>query len=440
MRELRNDRGSGWGCRVLSASREAEPLKNDALEGLRGIAALGVVFSHLLFSLFPYLANNMVPNSNIPQAFGWESIAIQPIFSVFYNGSFAVSIFFVLSGYVLTKKFYETGDTRVLYSGAVKRYPRLVIPASVSVFFAWTLLSAGAMNNDLIPVLGSAGWPYGQYHEPVSFVEAVRMAFVGAPLLGETALNNPLWTIRIELLGSLFLFAAYAIGGTKRPVVAFLAYLLMVLLTNWANTSIVHFIAIFGGSLLNRPLNLSRISWYLIAAGLIGGGFDYSEFYAWVPVMGGEEKLVMNTLGAVLLVAGVLANPAFAARLASKAPVVLGGVSYSSYLVHWPIICSFSFGTLYVLKLKLGLDHQTAALIVLTSTLAFVLVAAACFERHVDAPATRLASNLARRLMRPAAVAAQAKAVSSALGDDLRELRRGSQGGIWRHPSRESEP
>ncbi|ETA71809.1 hypothetical protein MesloDRAFT_0664 [Mesorhizobium japonicum R7A] len=214
----------------------------------------------------------------------------------------------------------------------------------------------------------------------------------------------------------------------------------MVLLTNWANISIVHFIAIFGGSLLNRPHNLSKISWYLIAAGLIGGGFDYSEFYAWVPVMGGEEKLIMNTLGAVLLVAGTLANPAFAARSASKAPVFLGRVSYSSYLIHWPIICSFSFGMLYVLKLQLGLDHQTAALIVLASTLAFVLVAATCFERYVDAPATRLASNLARRLMRPAAVAVQAKAGSSALGDDLWELRRGGLGGMWRHPNQESEP
>ncbi|WP_410010430.1 hypothetical protein [Phyllobacterium sp. A18/5-2] len=57
----------------------------------------------------------------------------------------------MLSGYVLTKKFFDTGDTKFLYIGAVTRYPRLIIPAAASIFVAWLLLSPGLMHNRLIP-------------------------------------------------------------------------------------------------------------------------------------------------------------------------------------------------------------------------------------------------------------------------------------------------
>lgn len=362
------------------------------------------MFSHLLFSLFPYLANNSVPDSHIPQAFAWETIALLPVFSVFYNGSFAVSIFFVLSGYVLTKKFFETRDTRVLVSGAIKRYPRLVIPAALSVMFAWVLLSLGAMNNHLIPILGSAGWPYGQYEQTVTLFEAVKAGFIGGPIFGDTALNSPLWTIRIELLGSLFLFAAYAITGTNRLARTFICFLVMAVVANWESINIVHFVAIFAGSVLNRVIIPVKLSAYFIATGLLCGGFDYSAFYAWVPSLWGHEKLVMNTIGAIFLVTGTLANRAFSRLLESKVPVYLGKISFSSYLLHWPIICSFSFGMIYVLKFDVGLDHQSAALVVLAMTIVLVIILSTLFARFVDIPAMVLASNFAKlRLTEPQA-------------------------------------
>ena len=51
-------------------------MKNNSLEGLRGIAALGVILSHMLFSMFPYLIKNMVPVADTPQAYAWKTIAM----------------------------------------------------------------------------------------------------------------------------------------------------------------------------------------------------------------------------------------------------------------------------------------------------------------------------------------------------------------------------
>jgi peptidoglycan/LPS O-acetylase OafA/YrhL len=49
----------------------------------------------------------------------------------------------VLTGFVLTVKFYEDGDKRTLRDGAIKRYPRLLIPALAFVIFAFVLVYTG---------------------------------------------------------------------------------------------------------------------------------------------------------------------------------------------------------------------------------------------------------------------------------------------------------
>jgi len=288
---------------------------------------LGVLLAHLLFSLFPFLGNYTVPDSHHPQVFWWEIYAALPPVMVFINGTFSVSIFFVLSGCVLTKKFFDTGDKRVLAGGAIKRYPRLIIPAALSVLFAWALLSAGAMNTHLIPVLGGAGWPYDHHREPASFLQALRAGFNGAPFFTDVALNSPLWTIRIELLGSLFLFAAYAVAG-PRLALALVCFLALSFAANWGSKAVViHFFAIFAGSLLNRFSVGPKLSVGFIVVGLICGGFDYSPFYAWVPRMWGMERNFAYTLGAFLIVAGTLSNFTFARMLETRIPMLLGKLS-----------------------------------------------------------------------------------------------------------------
>ena len=124
-----------------------------------------------------------------------------PPFTFLYLADAAVSVFFVLSGYVLTQRYYETSEPLVFESAAISRYVRLVLPAAASVIFAWALLSLGLYGNQLAGQLGAAGWVMASYTEPVSFIGAMFRAFIGAPLFGRIDLNGPLWTIQIELIG-----------------------------------------------------------------------------------------------------------------------------------------------------------------------------------------------------------------------------------------------
>jgi peptidoglycan/LPS O-acetylase OafA/YrhL len=122
--------------------------KNFALEGLRGMASLNVVIGHFLFVFFPYLGNDIRPYPGLAAKYWFEEVLRFPPFTFFYPADAAVSVFFVLSGYVLTQNFYETGRNEVLRAAASKRYLRLVLPALVSVIFAWLLLDLAHMQTN----------------------------------------------------------------------------------------------------------------------------------------------------------------------------------------------------------------------------------------------------------------------------------------------------
>src|SRR5215213_2506313 len=190
---------------------------------------------------------------------------------------------FVLSGYVLSWKFIEQGDHAYLRASALKQFPRLVAPVFASVLFAWALLTLGVMRTTEAAAIGAASFLSEAYNQPVSLMSALWIGAIGAPLLGQTTINVPLWTIKIELLGSFLLFAVYAMSGSKSPLLALAAFFILLIGFIPGSANIVFFSGFIAGSLLHyiKPPIGGRIwlSLALIIAGLIAGGFDYSPLY-----------------------------------------------------------------------------------------------------------------------------------------------------------------
>jgi len=76
------------------------------LDGIRGIAAFAVFVCHFIQVFVPH-----VYYLDAAQGHGlWEDEFATSPFNIIVNGNFAVCLFFVLSGFVLSHRFLDTGD------------------------------------------------------------------------------------------------------------------------------------------------------------------------------------------------------------------------------------------------------------------------------------------------------------------------------------------
>jgi peptidoglycan/LPS O-acetylase OafA/YrhL len=395
---------------LLRGVNNVEPPKNLALEGLRGLACLNVVLAHYMFTFMPYAGHFLFPTGSVSQRFGIEHWLAKPFFSVFYNGSYPVSIFFVMSGWVLTAPFFRGGGEPS--RAALKRYPRLMIPAAGAILFSWLLFNLGLMGNQRAAEVGFAGWVRDQYVHAMVFAPDLLLNMLwGAPVNGQTEWDSPLWTLRIELLAPLLLFALLALFGKRKPLLITLVFTAIAVNIFPQNSLAIHLLAFLSGYLLNFALpylqRARQIGLALLVLGIVFGAFDYSRYfsllvrvplpdltpYAWN--LGSDRKALFHTIGGLFTVAGVLAEAPGFGWLAARQLAWLGKVSFSAYLLHWPLICSLGIATVASAK-RAGLSYPVAVLLGGITLVSAVYILAALFERWVDRPAIGLANRLTR--------------------------------------------
>jgi peptidoglycan/LPS O-acetylase OafA/YrhL len=366
--------------------------------------------------MFPYLGRGRSPDPSIfPAIWPWEVSAGAAPFNVLYNGDFAVLVFFVLSGFVLMRKFWHTGERMNLVASAIKRYPRLIFPAAASVFVACALMRMGWMHAQDHPDASFAGWVQAHYNFQPSIQAAFHAAFVGVPFIGDgtaTAWGSPLWTMRIELWGSLVLFGVYFVFGRWKAA-AFVVFLaICFLLPKGLTLNLIPFAI---GASLNGAVGWlqrhPRASIAFFAIGMLLGMFDYTPTFRYMAAIvpaGYDQRSFWYVFAASFLVAGLLGSAGLARFFGSKVCAYFGRISFALYLLHWPIVFSFSIWAVGRF-MALGADYLHAAWYSYFATFGLLIVLAELFTQDVDIPATRFADWLAKRVTsvrRPAEVPA----------------------------------
>jgi peptidoglycan/LPS O-acetylase OafA/YrhL len=175
------------------AGAGANSVRVEEIDGIRGWAALAVVVFHFLVETFTKLHPDF---SKAGYAF-------------FIDGPLAVYIFFILSGDALSTPFFKTHKKSVLDKMVLKRYFRLVAPIFVTTFFTVLAIWLGLVNNlAAASLLHREDW-FGKLL-PAHFdvADALAFPFLSAFALGTDGKGfNPfLWTMPIELCGSIFVF------------------------------------------------------------------------------------------------------------------------------------------------------------------------------------------------------------------------------------------
>lgn len=366
-----------------------------SMEGLRGVAAVSVVAFHFLVLFFPLMFYGVAPLQHMRFE---DNIHGTPLVS-FISGTFAVTTFFVLSGFVLTIGFFQTGKLEIIRKLATKRYLRLMLPALISVLiaFGFIMLRASPMS-DAYAVTQSSALNL-TWNSQTDLGSAIYEGTVGIFVDGSVHnFNSVLWTMKYEFIGSFIVFATVAIFGVSRFRWILYGVLIIAFYSTW-------FLGFILGMLLadmyvNRRKIFTQKGWagyVLLFVGICLGGFPANSSVhtiydtirlSWLN--DAQNQALYLTVGALLVIMAIL-KIKFLSRLLSTKPFVkVGAHTYSLYLVHQPII--YTLGLSVFLAALHYVGYNSAVVVTILLTTPVVIVTTVLFRRWIENPSLKIAN------------------------------------------------
>ena len=359
------------------------------IDGLRGWACVSVMLSHLFFGVFIKVSPPFVSPD-------WRFL-MEP----FLGGTLAVAVFFTLSGDALSASYWMHPSRTDLVRHTVKRYVRLTIPMLAAATIVFLLIRTGlTFNHEAAPMLHVDDWLGSFLRGDFSVLDVFWFSgitvYFGGPT--ERALLPFLWIMRIEMLGSLlvlvYLFADVQI---RRQYTAIIFMLL---------------ICLGAGSLLACfPIGM------LCGLARARGGFAWLRRHAIAEpaaLVGFALALVIGTwcnrvwqgfLPPSIIAGGVVVACVYtSARLTRffSAPVSLwlGRISFPIFLLHFPVIVSFTCG-MALLANAHGLLTPAMMWLIVAASAALCLLISRLF-RPVETWAARAGTLTCKVMMRDA--------------------------------------
>jgi peptidoglycan/LPS O-acetylase OafA/YrhL len=340
------------------------------LDGLRGLAALYVVFNHVFLRAFPGY-----PNDNAPFWAGW-----------FIYGRFAVLVFIVLSGFSLALSPARTGWRLDGIATYARRRARRILPAY------WAALVFSLAVAWLIVPQPRSGVPDAM---SVLVNGLLVQNIVGAP-----SPNTAFWSIAVEVQ-LYILLPVLLLMIRRRGALAMVATVTLVV----AAVGIVGpHVTRLDTFVIESPPDLAALfALGIVSAGIVAAGVRRSWPWPWLALAAATPVFAMMawqgsvwTLDrlywvdlaiapaiACLLISLATGRPASLLRLLDSRPIRgLGSSSYSLYLTHAPIIA-----VVYELVVARWFHPGAAAFLVslalvIPLTIGFAKAFASVFERR----------------------------------------------------------
>jgi len=302
------------------------------LSAIRGLAALVVLLGHI----FGSLSFNMQDCGGVLNTC---LLHFPKSMSTLFNGAAAVEVFFVLSGLVLTLSFLKAskiGAQEILafYIRRIFRiYPILVISIAFVLVFL-PLLQQSCAGGEC------SSWASSIYNGKSFSTTQIFLSFLGI----FAHMNDPMWSLRVELLYSLLfpiIFLAMQNDKTRLPALAFLFALAV---STVPRIYSVHYALAFalGSAIPHIKLISSKIPFRAIV------GFSILLLILARPLteLLGIESLeqakkasdVFEIIAAFLLIYPIFHKKINTSLLCSRTLLHLGNISYSFYLLHFPIL------------------------------------------------------------------------------------------------------
>lgn len=319
----------------------------DYLDGLRGWAAFVVLLCHLYQSwLYP------------PGKFPFNELFYGTTFRLSLDGASAVSLFFLISSFALSFNFFMTSNYRYLIATAQFRYLRLSIPIFCSVYLTYLMYKL-----DLIYSVQAGA---GVYMHKIHFKSLLQFCAYDVFFKSSAHYNRygpQLWTMSVEFIGSYMVFALLFLFGVWKfryfvyivllPILydKFFGYyflFLVGLILSDLSASIKKNPGFLKNSYLDkfarftkiknnllRYINLLQTSKYKYLFDLVMFGIF---IYLYQHQMVEKSKPVIPM---IFFFIWTLSSVNLKLIFSSKLSRFLGRISFSLYLTHFIVLCTF---------------------------------------------------------------------------------------------------
>jgi peptidoglycan/LPS O-acetylase OafA/YrhL len=351
----------------------------DYIDSVRGIAALMVVAYHWI---------GHVTVSPVPLWGEGASLALQSIF----NGPAAVSVFFVISGIVLSLRYFQHPDKPI-------HYREFIIKRLFRLYPAYWVALVGMflyMHRD---------FTFHVFEEILKFLTEASLVRDYSPLYGAG------WTLNVEMAVSLLMPVFILVVRHDRQWF-FVLTVLSVLLSKFYLVYVFHFLLGMWIALYFDQIRMgafrSHWAWRWRYALLLPAFMAFSGRFLglWIGYGKGWDLFVTvsafhwDQLAAVpsaLLLVWVIGSARWQRLLSADPLVFLGKISYGVYLMHWWAVLQLLGPNIDFFRQGLGVGDAAAWAVEGLCALALTILTATALHYWVEIPMIRKGRERGKR-------------------------------------------
>jgi len=378
------------------------------LDGIKGWAAFMVFAHHFLVGFYPaaYFGDSVTVHfRKIPIE---KFVAQSPIF-FFLNGSFMVSLFCMISGIVLSLKVI-TSENREKTAASIifKRYFRLMIP----IFFTQTIIYVMKAANlfcsaEVGKITGSVSWLASFYCNDFSIKGLIRSSLFGVLFHGDSQYNTAFWMLNQLMLGGvLSVIFSMVIAKNKSSALWTCAIWLLGMLMGWSYYPSFILGTIIALNIIDENPRKEN-KWLGLILAIVGcflGGYPtvfipdniYHVLKRVTPKFF-PPAMFWHQVGAGMLIWGVYRSGILQKLFSCRMLQMLGKYSFSIYLIHIPIMCSFSCALFSVLR-SYGVPYWLTVCIAFVLSSILLLFASRIYYSTVEKKAAQITEWISWRM------------------------------------------
>lgn len=380
------------------------------IDGLRGVASLFIVFHHFIMGYYPAAYEGVTGVPHLRE--GMEAAFSQSPLGFFVTGDFWISVFYLISGFVIAYQVFRMKDEKQFSRSLLKRYPRLMLPVFVLSAIVYIMLHLNLFYNVPASLLSGSEWLAQFYQNKTTLYDLFFSSIVDTWLVGMSTLySNAFWMLAELFAGSFmaYILAAMGKGMNRKILYVYIGAALLYLSTNSRLTDFAlgvlaaYIVEQFGERIKSHKKACVCAGIFMLAAAVVLGaypvGHEPDNAYRILNHLPERFNPVYfyHILAAVLLIVGIwLLEPL--GKVFSKKPVLfLGEISYSIYLVHIPVIYSLSAWLLVKFMSKTR-NYNLSAGLSFAISLPVMILLAWLFYRFVERNCTKLINRTVDKL------------------------------------------